>query len=556
MEFFRGLSESQSILSTSTLAKAVLTALVGLVSQDILNRARLYLSVKNLPGPPHNGSILGNSKQVMADERAVVANQWFEKYGKVFGVWALFGSREIFLADLKGLSHVLKHDSEIYQKPDHVRYLLGRSAGHGLLVAEGHDHKKQRKVMTPAFGPAQIRGLTEIFIEKSMALRDVWATHIDQDSSAAQIDVLSWLGRMTLDVIGQAGFNYQFDALSGKQNELNEAFSHIFESGNFLSPTILLKLFFPVLRSIPEHNAYFRHAQATSSRIGRELFQQSQKAAQSEQPHDRDLLSLLIRSNMSTDIPTNQRMTDDDVLAREYSPISMFPALTGSSSSEVPTFLAAGHETTSTSTTWALYLLATHPEIQSKLREELLPIPTDSPTMEDLNALPYLDGVVRETLRLLAPVPATLGVAMKDDVIPLDEPYVDIYGKKHHELKVKKGQEISIQILALNKDRSLWGEDAEEFKPERWQSLPEAVSSIPGVWGNLMTFLGGPRSCIGWRFSLVEMRALLFTLIRAYEFELLVPKEDVLIKRAFPVNRPVVRGSKGNELPMIIRPVA
>ncbi|KAL0578186.1 hypothetical protein V5O48_003817 [Marasmius crinis-equi] len=415
--------------------------------------------------------------------------------------------------------------------------------------------------MNPAFGPAQIRALTEIFVAKSIALRDVWAAQIDQETSTARVDVLSWLSRMTLDVIGHAGFNYQFDALVGKPNELNEAFSHIFHAGgSFWSLPVLLKLFFPPLRFIPEQDVSFRRAQATMSRIGRDLLKQSKEAAKSEKPGDRDLLSLLIKSNMSVDVPANQRMSDDDVLA------------------QVPTFLAAGHETTrsllinraflvsSTSTTWALYLLSTNPGSQSKLRDEVTSAPSDAPSMDELNALPYLDSVVREVLRSLAPIPNTGRIAMQDDVIPLGQPFVDKYGREHHELRVTKGQELVIPIMGMNKDKTLWGPDAYEFKPERWGNLPEAVSSIPGVWGNMMTFHGGSHACIGWRFALVEMKALLFTLIRAYSFELAVPKEDVLIKRAFPVIRPVVRNTEGkvgegkvNELhglPMLIRPVS
>jgi len=105
---------------------------------------------------------------------------------------------------------------------------------------------------------------------------------------------------------------------------------------------------------------------------------------------------------------------------------------------------------------------------------------------------------------------------------------------------------------------------------------------MPGVWGNIMTFSDGNHACIGWRFALVEyvqlslprlcsgetkwnlnrMKALLFTLIRAYEFQLAVPKEDVLMKRAFPVIHPVVRNASNDgssyklncgSLPMVIR---
>jgi len=87
--------------------------------------------------------------------------------------------------------------------------------------------------------------------------------------------------------------------------------------------------------------------------------------------------------------------------------------------------------TVSTATTWALYALCLQPDIQSKLREELSTIETDTPTMDELMALPYLDMVVRETLRVHTPVPSTLRVAMKDDILPVNTPFTDKYGVIH-----------------------------------------------------------------------------------------------------------------------------
>lgn len=101
--------------------------------------------------------------------------------------------------------------------------------------------------------------------------------------------------------------------------------------------------------------------------------------------------------------------------------------------------MTAGHETTSTGTTWTLYALSLRPDIQSRLRAELRanPLPTAASgcgalSVEDLNALdklPVLDAVVRETLRLHAPVPSTIRVAVRDDVVPLSKPYVDKHGR-------------------------------------------------------------------------------------------------------------------------------
>lgn len=93
------------------------------------------------------------------------------------------------------------------------------------------------------------------------------------------------------------------------------------------------------------------------------------------------------------------------------------------------------------------------------------------------------------------------------------------------------------------------------FRPERWASIPEAAHKIPGIWGNQITFLSGPRACIGYKFAVVQIKAILFALIRAFEFELAVPVEDITIKRA-AMSRPVLVSDPGAgfQLPMKIKP--
>jgi hypothetical protein len=164
------------------------------------------------------------------------------------------------------------------------------------------------------------------------------------------------------------------------------------------------------------------------ARIGDKLLRDSHAAIRAENEvveksswKRRDLLSVLMRANMATDLPSNQRLSDEDVLARKYIFV-LNHAINLITCSEITTFLVAGHETTSTATTWALYALTQSPEIQTKLRHELLSISTDNPSMDELNDIPYLDAVVRETLRLHAPVPLTLRVAVKDDILPLGNP--------------------------------------------------------------------------------------------------------------------------------------
>lgn len=141
--------------------------------------------------------------------------------------------------------------------------------------------------------------------------------------------------------------------------------------------------------------------------------------------------------------------------------------------------------------------------------------------MDDLNALPYLDCVIRETLRLYTPVTSTARMASVDTVIPVEKPYVDKYGKVRNEIVLKKGDQITIPIRTVARSTEIWGQDAHEFKfvhssceparwvyiltmvsyftrPERWEKeVPSRAKEIPTVFSDLPTFIAGPRACIG-----------------------------------------------------------
>ncbi|KAJ3566102.1 hypothetical protein NP233_g7217 [Leucocoprinus birnbaumii] len=505
---------------------------------------REYVSnpLKGIPGPPSPSWFYGNMRQIREGEIASLHEGWVKEYGTTIKFKVFFGVSRLFTMDLKALNHVMMN-SQIYYKPDQAKSFLSRLVGDGVLVTEGSKHREQN----PAFGAAQIRELTEIFVEKALELRDVWIADVEKQAQGvkpqARINVMTGLSKMTLDVIGLAGFDYKFNSLSGEKNELNEAFSMVFNSRLPMPFLFVLRTMLGRLGSflvpLPGDKPR-RQARATMERIGKQLLTESRTALEQvegekdERFRKRDLLSLLLKANMSADV--HQRMSDEDVLA------------------QVPTFLVAGHETTSNATTWALHALSLNPQVQSKLRDELFTIDTENPTMDELNALPYLDAVVRETLRVHAPVPGTARVAIKDDIVPLDTPFVDRNGKVRDSLLIRKGQTITIPILAINRSEQIWGPDAREFKPERWESPPEAASGIPGVWGHMLTFLGGPRACIGFRFSLVEMKVLLFTLIRAFEFEPAVPVHDVgtkstVVQRPFLISEP----KAGVQMPLLMK---
>ncbi|KAK7056049.1 cytochrome P450 [Favolaschia claudopus] len=499
--------------------------------------------LRYIRGPRSTHWFYGNLKGFINDEAGFEENL-VKEYGRTWKFHRFFGQSALYSTDPKALHHFLSN-THVYQKSEASRFSLGQVVGPGILVVEGEQHKQQN----PAFGIPQVRELTEIFVDKSIQLRDIWTTQASKSDGIARVEALSWLSKATLDIIGLAGFNYKIDALAADDdappNELAEAFEASFASDTGFSFIRFLQMRYPLLRRIPlKRDKTAITAQQTMKRIGRELLASSKREVSENGTFEtgsgraRDLLTLLVRANTSKDVPAHQRLSDEDVIA------------------QVPTFLVAGHAN-STAVTWTLFALTQNPAAQTRLREELLSFPTDRPTLDELNSLRYLDCVVRETLRVHAPVTMTGRMAMQDDVVPLSTPVTDSRGEVHESIRVRKGDQILIPILSLNHDTDIWGTDAMEFRPERWENdIPEA-SAIPGVWGHMMTFIGGPRSCIGFRFSLAEMKALIFTLVRAFEFELAVPREEMGATGNSIVLRPAVITdlAAGNQLPLVVKTV-
>ncbi|KAF9533656.1 cytochrome P450 [Crepidotus variabilis] len=495
--------------------------------------------LRDLPGPPNGSLLWGNSREMWEGELCAVQEKWVQNYGETYRFYGPLSSTRLFSMDVKLINHVLSN-CDNYQKPEGVIYGIKRMVGEGVLVVEGDRHKRQN----PAFGPRQIREITEIFVEKSIELRDIWISEASKQNTdeTCTIDALSWLSRTTLDVIGLAGFNYKFDTLtkSPETDELSSAFAVVFKAGMKLDFIAILRGMFPFTRFLrAPRDKEVNLAKTKMFQIATDLLEESKASLSRDgdtKSSSRDLLSVLVRANTITTLSSTQRLTDDEVLA------------------QIPTFLVAGHETTSVATTWAIYALTQSKDVQAKLRAELLGMSTDNPSMDELNSLPYLDLVVRETLRLHSPVSGFMRMAMKDEVVPLNTPFVDRHGNSRSELLIKKGTILNVPVVVLNTAKSIWGDDAKEFKPGRWEELPEAVSSIPGVWSNMMTFLGGPRACIGYRFSIVEMKTILFTLVRAFELDLAVPGSDI-VKKSGLIRRPVLVTDNSNQLPLVIRPL-
>ena len=182
---------------------------------------------------------------------------------------------------------------------------------------------------------------------------------------------------------------------------------------------------------------------------------------------------------------------------------------------------------------------------------------TDRPSFEELNALPYLDKFVHESLRFDNPVPGTIRVATTDSVIPLGSPVRGRDGTMVESVTIKKGTEVFIPIMVVNRSKAIWGPDADQFNPDRFDKQGVPSQHVPGVYGNLLSFLGGARNCIGYRFALAEIKAMLFMLLRNFSFEEL-PSKPVVEAKSSIVMRPRVVGEEkaGLQMPLLVRPLS
>ncbi|ESK90096.1 hypothetical protein Moror_7835 [Moniliophthora roreri MCA 2997] len=220
------------------------------------------------------------------------------------------------------------------------------------------------------------------------------------------------------------------------------------------------------------------------------------------------------------------------------------------------TLIFAAMDTTSSALARTLSLLAKNPSVQTRLRQELIQARQENNghdlEYDELVSLPYLDCICRETLRLYPPAPRLLRMATKDTVIPLSTPITGNDGSLITEIPMPARTNIHISILGSNRNTLLWGPDALEWKPERWlEPLPAVVSEarIPGVYSHLMTFNGGGRSCIGFKFSQLEMKVVLAHLVETFEF---APSDKEIFWQYSGVCHPFVHeeGKKQVKMPM------
>lgn len=351
----------------------------------------------------------------------------------------------------------------------------------------------------PAFSFRHVKDLYPVFWDKSREMTDAIAKAIKSDPNGSSVvEIRDWSSRATLDIIGVAGMGQDFNALENPNGELNVTYRTIFSPGPGARVLQLISMFAPewFLRNIPiKRNDEIRDAINTIKRVSNDLIQSKRAKLEKGGRTDVDILSVAIESG---------GFTDEDLV------------------NQLMTFLAAGHETTASALTWAVYLLCKHPEKQKRLREEILSSipavsdPAGQITSTDIDHLSYLNAVLNETSRLFPPVPLTLRETDHDTTI-----------QSHF---IPKGVTVIICPWAINTSKHLWGDDAQDFVPERW--MGQGRANTGGAESNyaVTTFLHGPRSCIGKDFAKAEFACLLAALIGRFEIELEDPNYELQIQ--------------------------
>ncbi|KAL1952219.1 hypothetical protein VTO73DRAFT_1368 [Trametes versicolor] len=550
------------LIDTLTLPQAVL-AIAGLYFAWTLVRPFVVkTALDNLPGPPSTSFLTGNITQFASRHSWDFRGELARMYGRTSVIHGLFNKKWLITHDPKALHHIFLKEQDVYGEPIlSMRVLLGP----GLLGTEGDQHRRQRKMLNPVFSTKHLREMTPLFYEIIHKTRDAMMSRVrggDQSEKTAgkELDMLSWMGRTTLEVLGQAGLGYSFDPLTEDvADEFASAVKSFFPQ---LVKSVVPRIFLPI--AVKLGPASFRRRvvdmlpspniqrmkdisdilHARSVQIFNEkkaALARGDDAVKHQIGEGRDIMSILLRANMTAS--AEDRLSDEELIG------------------QVSTMILAGMDTTANSLARILERLAEYPEVQERLRAEILAAVEaeghgDMLDFDRLMELPYLDAVCRETLRLHPGVAFIFRDAERDAVLPLITPVRALDGTLLSAIPVPKGTRVVGDVHACNRDPVTWGPDADQWRPERWiNGLPKSVEEahIPGVYSHLMTFIGGSRACIGFKFAQVEIKTVLLIMLQSFKFEL---TEKPIVWNFASVQYPTIgKVSTEPEMPLKVSPL-
>ncbi|EFJ22986.1 hypothetical protein SELMODRAFT_416039 [Selaginella moellendorffii] len=406
--------------------------------------------------------------------------EWSKLYGRTFVFW--WGTEPRITVTRPDMIKEI-----LYTKAAH----FGKSAlqrkggavllGNGLIMANGSDWAHRRAIVCRAFKMDKIKEMVPSMLESTKNLIRRWDAHLELNGGApCEVDAYRDLAVVTADIIATTAFGSSysdgiklFHTLTSIQKLFVQSNKYLWLPGSRLLPT--------------RTNRKIRKLQREMQALLQDLI----KARLSSPSLGTDLLALML-SAVEED-PGNKVQS------------SKFKFTIQQLIEECQTFFFVGHETTLMLVTWAMMLLCLHPEWQDLARKEARQVLQESNRVVNADTLAKLKTVgmiINETLRLYPPAPNLVRAALQDTCVG------DLY--------VPKGTTFWIPILALHQDKHLWGEDAHEFRPQRFsQGVSRACKTY-----DFLPFSSGPRICVGQSFAIMEAKLILAMILQHYHLGL------------------------------------
>jgi cytochrome P450 len=405
------------------------------------------------------------------------------RYGDV--VRFKFGPYQYYLVnDPSVVKHVLVDNPKGYTKS---RNYVGLkiALGDGLLTSEGDHWRKQRKLAQPAFHRDKLAAFAN---QMSMATRDM-LTRWNAEGSEKPFDLHVEMMRLTFRIVGLTLFSADVD---GDARDVGQALDVAMHWANDYAESML-----PIPPSIPTPaNVRFKKAKKTIDDVVFRLIAERREQAAKTSEFGNDLLGMLMAATDEPD-PSSKGAPGQGMSDQELR-------------DEIITMILAGHETTANLLSWTFHLLAKHPEVERRVREEAKRVLGDrEPVLEDVKGLEYTKLVIEEALRLYPPA----WIFERQAIAP------DTLGG----YPIEPGAIIGVCPYVMHRHPDHW-ENPEAFDPERFR--PErAVGRARYAY---IPFGGGPRTCIGNHFAMMETQILLAMIVREQSLAL-VPGHAVAL---------------------------
>ncbi|KAK3316797.1 cytochrome P450 3A5 [Apodospora peruviana] len=475
-----------------------------------------YLSpLRHLPGPRDHDFLIGHVRKQFAAGNpnepylSWVSQKWPD--APMIRYLSFLNSEVILVADIDVINEVLVKQPYAFVKPGFFQRLLLPVIGRGLLFIEGEEHVHIRRKLAAPFSMANLRKLVPVFRDKAEKLAGRIGREVGDGYEGAVVEVASKYTSATLDVIGVAVLGVELDNLD-TTTPFHECYGRIFDPGPIGQIMMGLNALVPV-RWIPvKENRLYKEATHTIDREVRKVIRERMSEFEAGQQQNggkgkterRDLLTFMLEEDVIGPTASGAReegWTEKNLL------------------DHMMTFLAAGHETTATALTWATYVLTQHPDVQECLHVEIRDLLKEHPTpgYSEIEGLKQLNNFCRELLRVYTPSIELPRQTAQDIVLK--------------GMAIPKGTTIVVMPTLIHHHPRIWGEDASEFKPERWDR--------PGIDPHAMiTFSAGSRNCIGKVFAMLELKILLVELLRKFRFEAVGKKEKVELVNPGPLLKP------------------